>query len=588
MAVNLYLYDAGKNLRGVAVWGIRKLIHDERDFLLTAEILNRYSVRPGEYVGFMCEDGRYRLFKAERAAVHPSAGFTAVTATEAAVAELAASIVPEVRCADSEGNEIKYAADKLAEMVLKGSGFVLGKRTDGRKAAISKYCAKRWRALRDIESACGVRIIPYYKMEDGRITEKVVDIEEKTYQRTGRILQRETDATNIQITYEGCAIARMYGVGANIGTEDPPTSVTFKDIAWRKTDGDPMDKPKGQMYLENPEVIARGVTDEDVFENKNISDPLELLKETRKALLERSRPKVSGTATAFDVAHIPGYKHKSVQMYDILDVPDDAGGTVEGIVIDIQRNYIEKGRTQIVLGEEGSDVTTIDKMVARLMNETTSLRGSSSAAATRYIENKHLIQLNANRIVMNAEEILAQAERIRLQAQKTDELTGRVTSAELELHGDGTSARAGLIARVNDNEAAVRLHATEIGTLAEIKADKVDLGKYATVERLEAELAEFALSLGDSMVLRTLNVTGSTSTNTLYASGLATFTSMRFDGKNIKRSSKKVISGGSCSFESTKKTVVDAYDNPIGYVYVPTKVTFNPSGEETIKYLAEE
>lgn len=46
-----------------------------------------------------------------------------------------------------------------------------------------------------------------------------------------------------------------------------------------------------------------------------------------------------------------------------------------------------------------------------------------------------------------------------------------------------------------------------------------------------------------------------------------------------------VISGGSCSIESTKKTVVDANDNPIGYVYVPTKVTFSPSGKKTIQYV---
>lgn len=108
----------------------------------------------------------------------------------------------------------------------------------------------------------------------------------------------------------------------------------------------------------------------------------------------------------------------------------------------------------------------------------------------------------------------------------TSEIDYRIAEAELILHGDGTSANAGLVAkveensngivsqnaalldlkadtesatamlstRVGENEAALVLHADELGTLAEIKADKVDLGKYATVERLEAEIAEVKIT----------------------------------------------------------------------------------------------
>ena len=62
MAVEVYLYDSRKRLRKAIVWGISKLIHDERDFMLTAEILNAYAATPGEFLGFLCVDGRYRLF----------------------------------------------------------------------------------------------------------------------------------------------------------------------------------------------------------------------------------------------------------------------------------------------------------------------------------------------------------------------------------------------------------------------------------------------------------------------------------------------------------------------------------------------
>lgn len=523
MAVDLYLYDERRTLLRPILWGVQKLIHDERDFLLTAEILNSYAVRPGQSLGFSCDDGRFRLFLIETAAVDVSSGYTIVTATEAAVAELARRIVHDVRL------EGAYA-DEAAAAALSGSGFVIGKTARGRKGDVSKYYATRWKTLREIEAACNVRILPYFTMEAGRITGKVVDIEERTYRRTGRILQKETDATSIQITYAGTAVSRMYGKGKTIGTEDPPSCVSFADVVWSKAAGDPMDKPEGQEYLEDPEVLARGIEDEDVYENKNITDPAELLSETYEALVARRKPKVTGTATAFDVSYLPGYEHKSVRLYDILDVPTEDGGTVEGIVIDIQRNYIARERTQIILGEESeSEQASIVKQVAALKSEAVRLGGSSGAAASRYIENKHLISLNANRILMNAEEILVNAERIRLEASKTDALTGRVTSAELELYGDGTTARVGLIARVDDNEASLILQADELGTLARIKADVTYVNKLVADE-IAAALGEFNTAL-----------TNTINTNQISVKGTAEVGALRLAYDDVSKETVKVI-----------------------------------------------
>ena len=525
MAVDLYLYDERRTLLRPILWGLQKLIHDERDFLLTAEILNSYAVGPGQFLGFTCDDGRFRLFLIETAAVDVSSGYTIVTATEAAVAELARRIAREVRL------EGAYA-DEAAEAALSGSGFVIGKTATGRKGDVSKYYATRWKALREIEAACNVRILPYFTMEAGRITGKVVDIEERTYRRTGRILQKETDATSIQITYAGTAVARMYGKGKTIGTEDPPSCVSFADVVWSKAAGDPMDKPAGQEYLEDPETIARGIEDEDVYENKNITDPAELLSETYEALIARRKPKVTGVATAFDVSYLPGYEHKSVRLYDVLDVPTEDGGTVEGIVIDIQRNYIARERTQIVLGEESeSEQISIVKQVAALQSESVRLRGSSGAAASRYIENKHLIELNANRIVMNAEEILAQAERIRLEATRIDEVTGRVTSAELLLYGDGTSATAGLVAKVNDNAASITAVADDVKSRVTIEALEIELKGYVTASRLETEFSNFESGISDRLYVSAL------SANTFECS------SFSFKGEGLSLKSKTVVTG---------------------------------------------
>jgi len=140
-----------------------------------------------------------------------------------------------------------------------------------------------------------------------------------------------------------------------------------------------------------------------------------------------------------------------------------------------------------------------------LSSTSTSLGKSSAAQSNRYIETKQLIQLNADTIQMNARLIEANAEEIRLTASKTDETSGRLMEAELVLYGDDTGAHAGLIARMGENEASILLHADELGTLAEIKADKVDLGKYATVSRLEAEIADVKITESSYVTTAGLN-----------------------------------------------------------------------------------
>ena len=58
-------------------------------------------------------------------------------------------------------------------------------------------------------------------------------------------------------------------------------------------------------------------------------------------------------------------------------------------------------------------------------------------------------------------------------------------------------------------------------------------------------------------------------------------------GMSLKQ--KKVISGGSCSISANERnSVVNNTGTVIGYVNVPSQVTFKPSGEETIYYMSWE
>lgn len=521
----VYLLDEKKQIRRVIVWGVYELIHDEATYELDAEIASEYDARPGEFLAFFDVDAHLRLFEIDSAEKDERRGVTAIVATDAAVAELAHLIVPEIRLTGA-------TSQQAAQEALAGSGWQLGEASAAGKSDLSAYRDKRWKVLRDIAVQYQARVTPYFVIENGEIVGKTVDVTARENVFRGRLFEGTNGSAQIYVTRSGAPVTKMYGIGKAIGTEDPPTCVTFADI-------EAPDKPKGQAYIEDADAIALyGEGREDVFSDKYIEDPNELLEKTRAELKRRSKPKVSGTATASDMEHIPGYEHMIVRLYDLVWVRTKTGEDLQAVVINIKRNYLRRGLTKITIGEEADDSGLIAR-IAKLSSASSALQKSSDSEKNRFLMTRQLIQLNADTIQMNARLIEANAEQIRLTASNlkkfedgTDErltkaeLTlygdgtsanaglaatvrdqaGEISRAALTLYGDGTSANAGLVAKVGSNEASILLHADELGTLAEIKADKVDLGKYATVQELEAERAEIEANINRVVTTDVLNV----------------------------------------------------------------------------------
>lgn len=560
MAVDaVYLFDKRRSIRRVIVWGVYELIHDEGSYELDAEIDVKYSAKPGEYLGFFDVDRHFRLFSIDEAENDDQRGVTVITATDSAVAQLAHSILQEARIDAA-------TARQAANAILGGSGFEMGDVTDGEEThPLSVYMVSRWKALRDLAVNYQLRVTPYYVIEDGRISGRRVDVTQRTSTWRGRLFEGVRGTSQIYVTYSGIPITRMYGYGKATGEEDPPTCVTFAGVVWSRANGDPADKPAGQTYIDDPDADSADVW-EDAYNDKYEEDPNQLLQSTWEELKKRRKPTVTGTATSSDMEHIPGHEHKIVRMHDKVVVRTKSGEDVEASVIGIKRNYIWRGQTKITIGEETDDSGLIQR-IAKMSSESSAVEKTSQATSNRLIITRQLVQVNADTIQLNARLIEANTEKIELNAKnledyekRTDELltevqlvmfgdgtsanAGLVTRvsdaeheisrAELTLYGDGTSANIGLLTKVGDHEAAITLHADELGTLAEIKADKVDLGRYATVEQLDAELSNIQLSLADSIVTRTINVSASTNTDTLYANSASIISSLRLEEHNIE------------------------------------------------------
>lgn len=472
----LYLLDERKQIRRVIVWGVYELIHDEATYELDAEIASEYDARPGEFLAFFDVDAHLRYFEINTAEKDERRGVTVVTATDAAVDELAHLIVPEIRLTGARAQEAARAA-------LAGSGWQLGSVTDtGKTSDLSAYRDTRWKALRDIAVQYQARVTPYFAIENGEIIGKFVDVTARENVFRGRLFEGTSAGAQIYVTRSGAPITRMYGVGKAIGTEDPPTCVTFADVAWSVANGDPADKPKGQTYIEDPDAIALyGEGREGVFNDKYIDDPEKLLQATWEEQQKRKQPKVSGTATAADMEHIPGYEHMIVRMYDKVWVRTRSGEDVSAVVINIKRNHLHPAQTKIQIGEEADDSIDLIKKIAKISSETSRLGRSSSSASNRYIETKQLIQLNADTIQMNARLIEANAEEIKLKAsvEEVTDIGMRLTRAEIDIDGANASiqlkADATTVDEMGERVSAAEIEIDGLNSEITLKADRVTI-----------------------------------------------------------------------------------------------------------------
>ncbi|WP_339233789.1 phage tail protein [Oceanobacillus sp. FSL W7-1281] len=145
----------------------------------------------------------------------------------------------------------------------------------------------------------------------------VVEFDEKTNEIKGcyvKIIQRlgREQGQRFEIDHNTTEIGRtvlsypktaLYGRGASLETEGGGNTryIDFRDVEWRTSRGDPVNKPIGQRWVGDPEALDKyGILENGVkrhrdgeFSNQDYEDPEDLLKATWEALQEAKYPEVN-------------------------------------------------------------------------------------------------------------------------------------------------------------------------------------------------------------------------------------------------------------------------------------------------------
>ena len=153
---------------------------------------------------------------------------------------------------------------------------------------------------------------------DNQVKRRLVNLYTQMGSRTGR--RYEYGNKLLSVTQEQSSeelVTALIGRGSSVqvseGTDGSPDGysrkITFADVVWKKSAGNPLDKPAGQEYLEDPSATAVygfsdgkpriGFVEFDKINDKNL-----LIKATYDKLQELKRPKVSFKASVTDVGSL--------------------------------------------------------------------------------------------------------------------------------------------------------------------------------------------------------------------------------------------------------------------------------------------
>lgn len=236
------------------------------------------------------------------------------TAVESAYDELKSyAYIKDVRPQD------KTAGEMLTQ-ILQGTRWSLGYIADTARASTNFYYITVLEAIQKIVELFNVELT--FTVNIDKKTNIISSRRINLYTQQGRRLGKrfEYGSNLLEVTREQSSedlitalVGRGKGEEVSQGEDGSPDGygrrITFADIEWKKADGNPTDKPKGQEYVEDKDATALyGFSDGKprigltTFED--ITDPQELLKATWASLQVAKRPKVSFKASVLNVGDL--------------------------------------------------------------------------------------------------------------------------------------------------------------------------------------------------------------------------------------------------------------------------------------------
>lgn len=275
------------------------------------------------------------------------------TAVESAYDELGAySYIKDMRPQNRTAKE-------MLQQILSATRFSVGYVADTGTQSTNFYYTTVLASLQSVVNLFNLEVTfdVVFDPIDNQVKRRLVNLYTQMGSRTGR--RYEYGNKLLSVTREQSSdelVTALVGRGSSVqvseGTDGSPDGysrkITFADVVWKKSAGNPLDKPAGQEYLEDPSATAVygfsdgkpriGFVEFDKINDKNL-----LIKATYDKLQELKRPKVSFKASVTDVGNLSLGDTVAIIRHDLKIEYSTRVYKVTHDLLNAQNNTIELG-----------------------------------------------------------------------------------------------------------------------------------------------------------------------------------------------------------------------------------------------------
>ena len=238
--------------------------------------------------------------------------------------------------------------------ILDGSRWQLGTVNIQRRYTGNFYYVTRKEAISKLIEATQIEIKPRLEFSRGKITGRYLDVFTRLGARNGKVFVHGRDLLTVSEKKSQGAIYTAVvgrGKGEETDTGGYGRRISFKDIEWRRSSGQPVDKPVGQEYVEIPAMtklygFEKGTKPRiKIVEFQDETDKEKLLRLSYEWLEKNSRMQVEYSAKVLNVGNL--------ELGDTVGIFNPKLGIkYETRVFKVKRNLVDNKLTEFGIGDK--------------------------------------------------------------------------------------------------------------------------------------------------------------------------------------------------------------------------------------------
>lgn len=248
----------------------------------------------------------------------------------------------------------------ILQTLLEGSRWQLGIVESTELVTLNFYYLSRKEAIAKLLEVANIEIRPRVELSKNAIIRRYLDVFTTLGADHGKVFTHGKDLLTVsEKASQGAIYTAAIGRGKGeeiTGADGQATGgygrrITFKDIVWRRNSGNPVDKPKGQEFVEIPELTAKyGFANGTkprlkIIEFQDEEDPEKLLRLTYAWLEKNSRVQVEYKATVNNVGNC--------NLGDTVGIYNPTIGIkYKTRVFSVKRNLIDNNLTEFGIGDK--------------------------------------------------------------------------------------------------------------------------------------------------------------------------------------------------------------------------------------------